>query len=538
MFKQTLNILLALLLCFNTVAFAQKVPSKRPKLVVFIMVNQLNTHQLVAFKDQLSDNGLKRLINGGTYYRNASYPAGSTYYGSNLATIYTGAYASTHGIVSDWWYDHLRGKEVSAAYGDLILNEDDKSHYPTTDRLLTSTLTDELQWINNRTSKVGAIGFNSNYLIWTGGHNPDHLFMINDDTGAFSVANKSDTISSLLDWVVDFNDKELLQMYSKRSWGPLNNLNRYYQMKYFSEQRGESNAFMYSLEPQEGKGAYIPVVHSPFGNTLIHDFAMSLIVNEEYGKDEATDVLTLHFTTRSVHGDKSGAFDAETEDMILRLDMEIASLLKKIDKEVGLENTLVVTTSVDAPARSMEENNDHHIPTGVFNGNKASSLLNLFLMAKYGQGKWVMTYHDVQIYLNRDLIKKQKLDIRIIEQEAAHFLRDMEGVAFAIPVSELQNLPSDITSLRSLKLNYHPIRSGDIVLKIQPGWVEELEDGRKINRSWSATHMPLIFYGWKIKHQEVYESVPMINVAPTISSFLEIPFPNGSEGTTLKGLID
>ncbi len=537
MIKQSALFLISLLFVTQT-SIAQSFPSQRPKLVVFILIDELSTDQLIAFRNQFSDNGINRLINGGSFYRNASYPAGSNYHGNNLATLYTGAHASTHGIVSDWWYDHLRDKEVSAAYGDLQNNREDTALYPTTERLLTSTITDELKWTNNSTSHVATIGFNHNYLIWTGGHKPDYLYSIDPDSGKLVIIPQTKEIRPMPEWVIDFNNKNLLDTYSNRKWGPLNDLNRYHQMKYFREQRTSSSSFLYSLEKQEGNDAYIPVLHSPFGNKLIRDFAVAQIINEEYGKDDITDIITLQFTTRPVHGNTHNAYSAETEDMILRLDEEIADLLKTIDHEVGLKNTLVVTTSITAPTRSSRDNVKHGIPTGVFSGHKASSLLNLFLMAKYGQGKWVMAYHDAQIYLNHKLIEERKMNIDEIKKEAALFLTDMKGVAYAMSISELKTSPSDQASLRSLKLNYHPLRSGDIILKIQPGWCEELKDGRKINRQWSTTHIPLILYGWKVKPQNIYTATPMVNLAPTISSFLEIPFPNGNEGTPLQNIID
>ncbi|MCU4154808.1 alkaline phosphatase family protein [Carboxylicivirga sp. A043] len=531
-----ITLFLMAFLCAIQITFSQKVPSQRPKLVVFILIDQLSTDQIVAFRGQFSDNGFNRLINGGAFYRNASYPAGSAYYGTNLATIATGCYPSTHGIVSDWWYDRIRGKEVNALYGDIFLNSNENQRYPTADRILCSTITDELKWMNNGTSRVTGIALGGNHIVWCGGHSPNNLYQIDDNTGEFVLIRQSDAIKPLPEWAKKFNKKHFLNTYSKRDWGPLKDLNQYHQMKFFREQRAKSSDFMYALDKQKGNGAYIPVIHSPYGNKIVRDFAMAQIINDEYGKDEIPDVLTIGFTARAVHGDVHGAFDAETEDMILRLDLEIADLLKTIDKEVGLENTLIALTSVTAPYRPIAENSKHGIPTGVFSGQKASSLVNLFLMAKYGQGKWVMAYHDGQMYLNHELIKEKGVDLVEAKEEAARFLSDMKGVAFAMPISELKISSSDLASLRSLKLNYHPQRSGDIVVKIRPGWSEELDNGRKVNRNWNSTHLPLIFYGWKVNAKTVYRNVSMIQFAPTISSFLEIPFPNGCEGEPLQGI--
>ncbi len=535
MIKKGFSVILILLAVLQA-ANCQKVPSQQPKLVVVILIDQLSTEQIIAFRDQFSDNGFNRLINGGAYYRNASYESATSYYGANLATLATGCYPSTHGIVSDWWYDHVRKKEVSAVYGNIPGDNDKATNLPSTSRLLTSTITDELKWTNNGTSRVTAIGFNPTYLVWNGGHSPNYLYQIDSNTGEFTTANVADSTQVLPDWVTDFNNKHLLDTYSMREWGPLKDLNQYHQMKFFREQRAHASSFLYSLKKQAGEAAYLPVMYSPFGNKLIRDFAISQLINEDYGKGAVTDVMTLHFTARTVHGDSDGAFNAEIQDMLLRLDLEIADILKTIDQQVGLENTLIALSSVSTPSRPMEEGARHQLPTGTFSGQKAASLANLFLMAKYGQGKWVMTYNDGQIFLNHALIAERKIDLTKVKQEAAGFLSDMEGVAYAIPISELRYSASDIASLRSLKLNYHPDRSGDIAIKLNPGWYEELADGRQIARNWNGTYHPLIFYGWKINPQNVYKTISMTQFAPTMCSFLQIPFPNGCEGEPLPDL--
>jgi len=535
MIRKTIVITSILLISILNV-HSQKVPSQRPKLVVFILIDQLCTEQIVAFRDQFSDNGFNRLINGGSFYRNATHPTGSTYYGTHLATLTSGAYPCTHGIISDWWYDHVRSKEVNAAYGDIYDPRDEIKQYPTTEHLLTSTVYDELKWMSNGKSKVSAIGFNPMHLVWSGGHRPDYLYEIDNNTGDIIIVEQNDTVKSPPQWVKKFNKNKLLNTYSNREWGPLKDLNQYYEMKFFVDDRARSNQFMYSLAKQEGDGAFIPAIHSPYGNKVIRDFAVSQIINEELGKDKTSDIITLHFTTRTVHGNRRGMFDAETQDMLLRLDLEIADLLKTIDHEVGLENTLVALTSITTPKRLMDESKQHHIPSGVFSGQKAASLTNLFLMAKYGQGKWIMTYNDAQIYLNHDLIRERKVNLEEVKEQAAQFLSDMEGVAYAIPVDELRFSASDIQSLQSLKLSYHPDRSGDIAIKIKPGWYEELDDGRTINRSWNKSRQPMVFFGWKVNPQNVYEAVSITRFAPTICSFLEIPFPNGCESEPLPGI--
>lgn len=530
--------LLYLLLVFGSIStLAQhRIVSQRPRLVVFIQVDELSTDQLIAFRDKFTDDGFNRLMNGGSFFRHAYYPAGSVYAGSHLSTFFSGAYAATHGIISDKWYDRLRGLEVDATLGaNQFSSNDTIPLLPGTDQLLTSTLVDELKWMHNGTANVSAIGLNPDCLVWAGGHAPDNVICMNSASGQFQVLR--DTLGKPgPDWLAEFNAKQLPDIYSEREWGPLNDLHEYHQLKYFSDALPGDHTFLYALKKGKGKQPYASVINSPYGNKLVRDFAVNHIINSKLGKDEVPDVLTLQFTTKSVFRKDASAFEAETEDLLLRLDREIADLVTIIDEQVGLEKTLLVLTGISSPIRTTEDYERGNIPSGVFNGTKAASLLNLYLMAIHGQGRWVKAYHDGQVYLNHELLEQSKISIESILEESARFLMQVEGVAYAMPTSELMSASSNLAALQSLKLNYHPKRSGDILIRLQPGWNEELKDGSLVYRHWTSSKLPLVFYGWKVARQNVFEPVPMTDVAPTISSFLEIPFPNGCEGGILNGV--
>lgn len=525
-----LRLLLLFLFACSINVHGQRIASPKPKLLVFILVDELSTDQLIAFRDKFSDNGFNRIISGGSFYRHASFPAGSVYAGSNLSTLYSGSYAATHGIISNKWYDRLRSVEVNAN------GVDGDSVYPSAKNMLASTIVDELKWMYNGASKVASIGFNRDFLIWTGGHAPDYVYNVNFSNGHFQL-NADTSVIKMADWVQDFNSKNLLEVYCERQWGPKSDLKEYHQLKYYSDELPDGHSFLYSLKKDKSDIPFNTVLRSPYGNKLIRDFAVSHIINEDFGADDVTDVLTIQFTSKSALRQSASAFEAETEDMLLRLDEEIADLIQILDAEVGIENTLIVTSAIGAPLRSLEENKRGDLPGGLFNGKKAASLLNLYLMAIHGQGKWVKSYHDGQIYLNHELLEQSKVPAKMILEQSAKFLMQVEGIAYALPASELMASTSDLAAMQSLKLNYHPKRSGDILIRLQPGWNELLPNNSTVNRHWTDARLPLMFYGWKVRRQNIRKPVSMADVAPSICSFLEIPFPNACEGEPLDGII-
>ncbi len=521
-------------LSFTGLHSQKKAGLKRPKLVLFFFIDELNTTQLLAFQDKFSDKGFNRLMTEGVFLKNAQYPAGSLYKGTNLATLLSGSYPATHGIVSEKWYDRLRKSEVISTMGIVDYSlPDSLQPRENTSQILVSTIVDELKWMHNGASKVTTIGVEPSSFLWSGGQMPNEIYRLSKESGAFE-SLKDTTLVPLPKWVNNFNSKNLADLYSGREWGPSKDLNTYHQYKFFKDEVKGDHHFLYSLQKKRGKDAYKNVIESPYGNKLIRDFVAYSLFNSDIGRDDVTDVLSVHFSTKSTMFKNASVFAPETEDMVMRLDTEIGDILGIVEDRIGLNNTVVVLTSLSSPLRSENDYKRSNIPTGIFSGAKATSLLNLYLMAIHGQGKWVKSYNDSQIYLNQDFIKEKGKDFDEMAKQSAEFLMQMKGVAYAVPAKELASMNSSLSSIRSLELNFHNLRSGDILLRLSPGWNEEV-DGVILSKQYSQVHLPLFIFGGGIEARVVNRSEPMINLAPTICTLLGIPFPNGCEGEVIEG---
>ncbi len=491
------------------------------------MLDELSSEQLFILRDKLSDGGFNKLLIGGAYFKNGIYPSGSNYAGTSVASFYTGAYPATHGLISDRWYEQFKEKEVDA------LSANPENQIISSSQLLCSGIYDELRRVYGDSAKMASIGFTPDKLMWAMGKNYDDAFWIDMQTGHFISVRDTSKIKNPT-WVDEFNSKNVLDVYSAREWGPLNDLPEYHKYAIFKEQMKEMSPFLFDLKKTKGKFPYSVVSGSPYGNKLVRDFAQSLMINERFGKDNIPDLLTINFNTYSLLSSGYDHFDPVNEDLLLRLDLEIAEMFKTLDREVGLENVLIVTSGITAPGKYVVKIQEEDF--GKFNGKKAAALLNLYLMAIHGQGKWVKAYYDGQFYLNHDLLEKSDLPIREIQEEAAAFLQQIQGVAYALPASDVIAASMNLPAMQSLKLRYHPKRSGDLLIALAPGWREELPSGKLVSRKWINERVPLVFYGWKIIRQVHNEPTDIINVAPTISSFLQIGYPNGCEGEAIPGL--
>jgi predicted AlkP superfamily pyrophosphatase or phosphodiesterase len=84
---------------------------------------------------------------------------------------------------------------------------------------------------------------------------------------------------------------------------------------------------------------------SPAGDQIVLDFARQALVEEQLGKDDVTDYLSVSFSSTDYVGHVFGPSSLEAEDNILQLDRTLADLFAFVDEEVGLENTLIVLSA-------------------------------------------------------------------------------------------------------------------------------------------------------------------------------------------------
>jgi len=524
-----------LLLSITINAFSQNINKiKVPKLVVFINIDELQTEHLLKFKNKFTKHGFNQIIDHGTFFHNSDYETNTTYKGTKLANLYTGTYPSFHGIISDKWFN-LNQPTFSKAYSFKSENIDmhpDFGYFETSE-VLSSTIADELSIMTRGKSKIASVSINPENLAYFSHSDKTIEYWFDRTTGKMVTSSNDSTA----EWVNKFNSLKFADVYLNRQWGPAFDLRDY--NEFISSGGKEMRHFLYDLKNNgDIRTPYGKIQGSPYENYLIRDFAASLVINENFGKDDYTDILSLHFTCKPFINDEIELFDAEVEDMLLRLDEQIESFIQVIKDNVGLEKTLFIFTSTPTINWGLETLKDNNISTGYFNGDKISALLNLYLMAIYGQGKWVKGYQNQQFYLNHELIKEKNIVFEEIQDKAARFLLEVSGVQNTITGLNLRtnNYTEGVYCL--MQKSYYFGRSGDLFISLKPGWIEEVQENKKDSFKSNRCTIPLIFFGWNIQPVQIIDKVKMIDVAPTISTILEIPKPNGSVGAPIKPIIE
>jgi predicted AlkP superfamily pyrophosphatase or phosphodiesterase len=542
-----------LLFCFSLQVaslFSQGayIPPERPKLVIGIVVEQLRYDQLEKFRDRFGENGIRRMLNEGTYFKNAGYNYMLTQSAPAHATISTGTEPAVHGITSDSWYLPLKNEMVYCTQDNKVDpvggSYEAGLHSPV--NLLSSTFADELNMSSKGKAKVFSIGLRESSAILSAGHSASGVFWYDLITGSWM--SSTWYADSLPSWLNDFNALKLSESYLNNPWVLLKPADQY------SDCMPDSNRFEagfngisyfpYDLKKMSSKGLlntkrdYSLLRETPYGNTFTKDLAIRLIKEEKLGKDDVTDFLAISFSSTDYIGHRFGPSSVEAADALLRLDQDMAQLLAFLNDSIGKRNVLIYFTSAHGVSEIPSVLEQNRIPTGYFVQTQAIQLLKSYLNAVYGQGDWVKGYYEKQVFLNRILIEDAKIPLEDIQKKVARFLVQFSGVASAYPYSAFEANDFSNGHLRRIVNSYSPQRSGDVIVTLNPGWVEKSEYVTNHNSPYEYdSHVPLIWYGWAVNRAAVTRKVNITDISATLSSLCKVPYPNACSGEPLNELM-
>ena len=115
------------------------------------------------------------------------------------------------------------------------------------------------------------------------------------------------------------------------------------------------------------------------------------------------------------------------------------------------------------------------------------------------------------------------------------FMRRFEGVSMAYRAEDLETASGyDNTEIAKAKNTFCYAKSGDIIIYLQPGWVDvEREENKAGLSSRVNAFVPLIIYGWNIKSKKIKEPVSILDVASTEADIMLLPMTNGNGGKTI-----
>jgi predicted AlkP superfamily pyrophosphatase or phosphodiesterase len=541
--KKNIFLLVILFIATYNVCMAQsasKSQASNPKLVVGIVVDQMRYDYLSRFWSKYSEGGFKRLVNDGFLLKNANFNYVPTYTAPGHASIYTGTTPSINGIIENDWYDRKTNKKTYCVSDSQVqpVGTDSSSGRMSPGKLLTTTITDELRLSNNFKSKVIAISLKDRGAILPAGHAANAAYWHDKYTNNF--VSSSYYVKELPQWVRDFNNRRLVDSLLSKPWTTLLPIEQYTESssddtRYEGLFKGESKPIFPHNLPEIKKLDNELIRSTPFGNTFVTEFAKATLNGENLGNAKATDFLAVSFSSPDYIGHMFGTTAIEVEDNYLRLDKDIADFLSFLDKRFGATSYLLFLTADHGGASNVVYNHDHGIPSDTFPEKAMADSLKAYLNKYYEPGDYVWYADAHSIYLNHYLIDGRKISLEEIQNRCIKFLMTQPGVALALAGEELRKGNCKTGVAMYMQNGYNMQRSADVMIELAPGWLDwGYSTGTTHGSAYSYdTHVPLIFYGWKIPKGSSSAPVTITDIAPTISALLNIENPSGCTGTPI-----
>ncbi len=510
-----------------TVGEAQSLPAV-PRIVVNITIDQLRTDYMEAFSPLYGNGGFKKMLEGSKIYTQAEFPSSRLDRASAIATIATGATPYDNGIVGIQWLDRETLRPVMA------VEDNDFSGVMTLDkysprRLAVSTIGDELKVATSGKSIVYAIAPFSDEAMFGAGHAADGALWIDNLTGHWCTTSYYG--SEMPAWARSFNSGNSLSSKLKGySWTPSSDLVGNF--NYFLS-GGMSKPFNHKFE---GTGRYHQFKECAPVNDEIANAAVACLNGTQIGADEITDYLavTLHAGNyKNLPGSES---PMELQDTYVRIDNALSKIISAVEKKTGIANALFVITSTGYSNIAAQNLDKYRIPTGTFNISRTSALLNMYLVALFGQGQYVEACHGAEIYLNHKLIEEKQLSMSQILQHCEAFLIDISGIKDVYTSSRLQ-LGAWTPGISKIRNGYNPKCSGDILIEVAPGWNLVNDNTKEVSYCSEAyVNFPIFLYGYNIKPEKITTPVSVERIAPTLTSCMRIRAPNACSAAPLEGV--
>jgi predicted AlkP superfamily pyrophosphatase or phosphodiesterase len=568
-------------------SFAGWAQAPRPRLVVQITVDQLRGDLPLRYQERFGEGGFNRFLTEGTWYASAHHPHAYTETIVGHTALATGAYPSRHGMVANRWYDRDTGAFInniqdpnfpilafpaeSVQTGNAPSTSSDKRKKggasPRT--ILTTTSGDELSITTAGRAKVFGVSIKDRGAVSMAGHT-GKAFWFSTDNGCFVTSTFYYAVYP--PWVKAWCDAHPADAYKNTTWNLLydrptylyRDLNNVYpadtppetNMALLQEVYRFGRTFPHNLGEQK-TGLYNSLTITPFGDTLTLDFAKRLVREERLGKDDVPDYLAISFSVTDMMAHWFSPASLESEDNLLRLDETLADLLAFLDKEVGLDKTLIVLSGDHGGPEYPEylqtlKVNSHRVEAKTILAT-AQTAVN----ARFGKGI-ILEYTHPYFYLDRRLMAQKGIDRATVERVLANAIEQLPAVKVAIASSNMGgDSAADAELTAQIRRNFDPNRSGDVYVVQEPQWQIYGESHPKREPAdptlpasppppilleheapWAYdTYVPVAFLGMGVSKGMVFRDIHTVDVAPTISARLRTKFPSGCVGVPLQEIM-
>lgn len=527
-----MRLLLAVAAVLGTSSVSAQTP--RPKLVLFLSIDQGRAEYLERFRPAL-EGGLLLLAERGVVFAETHHAHAGTVTAPGHASLSTGRFPSHSGIVGNDWFDRDENREVYCvedrespvlAIGDgEVRRPESLGRSP---RRLRGTALGDWMKRRSRTSKVYSVSGKDRTAVLMGGKDADGAFWFDGASGQWVTSRYY--MKDYPEWVKEFHARRLADRYFGRTWEPL----------------PVSEALLSSMSIEgsfarpralgrgslsEDAGFYHALFETPFLESYLLAFAESLVREEELGMDDATDLLTLGFSSVDSVGHDYGPNSRELLDAVLRLDRELGAFFGSLDRTIGLGHVAVALSADHGVAPLPEYQARHGLPGGRISNS------DLACIARAGKRSWFVA----PLQFDEKALAKENIKREAAEALVAREVSTCHGVArvwtrTAIEAAMRAGGEVDPTLLQFAR-SFYAGRSPDLFVQFAEGLIED-HDGTTHGSPYAYdTHVPGIVLWPGMPQRTLEERIASVDLPVTLASLLGVAIPGDVDGVDRSAIM-
>src|SRR6266849_1658707 len=536
-------VLWALVFTFSFLAGAQAMPPAatapkalaKPKLVVLLVVDQMRADYVDKFLGQWT-GGLKRLVEEGAWFRDAAYPYAATETCVGHATISTGAFPSTHGMVANAWWDRETQKMVTCTADPKAKNSGYAGASPkggdSAWRMAVPAFAEELKFQTGSASRVVTFSLKARAAITMAGHKADAATWF--DSGGWVTSSAYGSMP----FVDDYAKAHPVKSDYGKTW----TLSLPESVYWYDEKatgavppEGWTLAFPH---PLRGKAAgnepddafYEEWASSPFADTYLTQLAETAVDSLGLGKAGGTDFLGVSYSSVDYVGHAFGPRSREIQDILVGLDKDLGELFAHLDKKVGPGNYVVALSADHGVVPIPEDMQKTGADAGVLHLPEVQERIERALESFSYAKPAVARISSSDLYFAPGVYEKLQADSNAMHL-VVDAIRAVPGVAAIYRAEDLRDRPATQSpTLRAFANGYFPGRSGDLFIVPKPYWLVDGTPAGK-TRSYGTEHgvpynydqhVPVLLMGFGIQPGQYFQPITPADIAPTFAALCGI----------------
>lgn len=503
----------------------------RGHLLVIVVVDQMRFDYFQRMESAWT-RGFARLGREGAVFERAAYPYLNTVTCAGHATIATGSFPATHGVIMNEWWQRAAGRRMTCTEEPGILavpyRGKPESIGHSAHRLRMPTLGDRLR-ARSSESRVVTVALKPRSTVMLAGHGGTAVTWYSEaNSWATSTAFAGEPVAEV-DAFVAANP---IARYRGEVWDRLRETSAYTGRDNGVGERpprGWSPIFPHPLAGDPGTAPErFPDLweRSPFSDVVLGEMAAHLVRTLRLGRRGMVDYLGVSFSALDYVGHDFGPNSHEVQDTLLRLDQTLGTLLARLDDTVGPENYTLALSADHGVSRIPEELSANGQQAGRVLNADVQKVAEAAMTAAHGPGPHVAHVEYSELYLTDRGRALAGTDATAL-QPLIDALARMPGVLRVIPAAELETKPTGADPVaRAAALSHYPGESGDVKIVLQPNWV-----GTNTSAATHGTlhpydqHVPVIFFGKRIRAGRYVEAATPADIAPTLAFLAGLDFP-------------